>query len=925
MRDWRGLIGNRQLSPEAVDELAQHLEDTYQAALARGGDESAAMQAVHDELASLNQGRASLDIRTPRAGVLEGIRQFAHVDLRDAVRKLRRSPGFSALAIIVLAVGLGVNTAMFSLINALLYKPLPVKHPETLVFVYDVYPRQVPSIAVSDYEELASRKDLFSELAGFGGDRSGWAKIDGRLEQLVGAVITPNYLPMLGVSPQLGRSFNLSDDSATSAPVVLISDELWTTRFGRRDDALGKPLHLLSGQGGISERGRDYTIVGVLPAGFNGTGGSSNWLSPSYWVLPAPREADYICPARAAYPGYPWRPGVVPVGRLAEGVTLAQASSALRGWTPPSRKKLRDGEFIDVTTTRQSRLPYEITGQLVPNQVAAGLLVISGLVLIIAVSNLAGMFLARGVTSRGETAIRLSLGAGRWRVARHQMTTSLLLTFLGGVLALPVAALLTQALITNLPAQTGNGFGKVSVILSASLDGRALLFSAAACLIAGVIVGLPTARQASRTDVLESLQQASGSSTRSGRRLRHWIVVPQIGISLTLLLVTGAVARTIVTSELASPGYEPDGLVAVQFAIPEPDTCNVVGPATQIYKAVRDRYAALGTSIWHALPRIPTITDAALSGFQPYNMIGGGHVVTPESFARGQHYGVRSHAASPGFFQTMGIRFAAGRDFLPSETFSYSQSGAETGALIVSRRLADELWPGRQPIGQQLALHWPDSPAPKRWAEVVGVVDDVLPAINDGWAAPTVYIPANQGYDVSTIVARAKGPAGDAIRDLSRTVLAADPSAVVLRGSTFNQEIAEQRFTRRLAVTILGVAALIGLALAAIGLYGVISYSLAQRVREFGIRASLGANYRDLIVLVLREGLLVASVGSVLGFAAAYSAIGLISSKLVAIPSVNIAIVIAGPAIVFAAVALACYLPARRAAKVDPLIVLRGL
>jgi predicted permease len=925
MRDWRALIGQRQLSPEAVDELAQHLEDTYQSAIAAGKDHDAAMNEVKAELAGLDRATRHLDIRLPRNSVLEHLRQFVHVDVRDAFRRLLRAPGFSLLAIAVLAVGLGVNTAMFSLINSLLYKPLPVKHPETLVFVYDMYPKQVPSIEIGDYEVLAARKDLFKELAGSGSDRSGWVRIQDRVERLVGAVITPNYLGMLGVSPEIGRTFTGAENTAGSAPTVLISDGLWTSRFARDPKVIGTQLHLFAGQGNLTDRGRDYTIVGVLPSGFNGTGSSASWLAPSYWVLPAQREADFTCPARAAYPGYPWRPGVVPVGRLADGITISQAAIALRSWVPPSRKKLLDGEFINVTATRQSRLPYEIAGQLVPDHVAAALVVISGLVLIIAVSNLTGMLLARGVTSRGEIAIRLSLGAGRWRVARQQMTASLVLTGVGAILSMPVAGLLTQLLVANLPVQTGNGFGKVAITLSASFDGRTMAFASAAWLITGIIVGFPIARQASQTDVLPSLQQDHGPSPRAGKRLRHWIVVPQIGISLTLLLVTGAVARTILTSELASPGYQPDGLIAVQFVLPEPDTCNITGSAGPIYKAAREHHAALEQSIWNALPKIPSITQAALSSGEPYNMNGGGNAVTPDSFAAGQRFGIRSHTASPGFFQTMGIHILAGRDFLDSETASVGASGAEAGALIVSRRLADEIWPGRQALGQQLALHWDGSPAPKRWAQVVGVVDDILPAVNEGWAPPTLYVPGNPGYDLNTIIARANGSTGDAIRDLSRTVVSADPAAAVIRASTFNEEIAEQRFTRRLAVTILGVAALIGLALAAIGLYGVISYSIAQRLREFGIRAALGANYRDLILLVLREGILIGVVGSAIGLAAAYSAIGLISSKLVAIPSVNAAIVIGGPAIVFAAVAVACYLPARRAAKVDPLIVLRGL
>jgi predicted permease len=932
MRDWRSLIGKRGLSPEAVDELAQHLEDCFQAVVARGGTEADALKTAEAELASLSvSDKRSLDIRTPRVGLAERIRQFVHIDLRDAFRRLRRSPGFSLLAIGVLAVGLGVNTAIFTLINAALFKPLPVKNPESLVFVYDIYPKTAPSIR-DDYEALAARKDLFSELAGYGGDQNNWATIDGRLEMVIGAVITENYLSMLGVTPQLGRGFGVGEDAASAEPTVLISDSFWKARFNTDPNILGRRIRLMAGRGITADRGRDYTIVGVLPPGFNGTGTSASWLTPSYWVLPKQRDTDFICAAEARYPGYPWVSYVVPVGRLNDGVTVKQAAQALRNWLPPSRAsrplgdapaKLRDGEFIEVTSTRQVRLPYEVSGQLVPEQVATALITVSGLVLVIAVANLAGLLLARGVTGRGEIAVRLSLGAGRWRIARQQITGSLVLTIIGGLCSIPIAGALARLIVANLPTQTG-GAGATIVSFSTAIDARVLMFSAVACLLAGIVVGVPSARQASRTDVLPALQQAAGSS-HSRKRLRHLVVIPQIGLSLTLLIVTGAVARTIVTSELAPPGYQPEGLVAVGFSMPRPDACEVVGSRSAVYEKSRQQIDALRMSVAQALPGLPSLASSALSDLNPYNLTGGngGSVVTPESHAMGRHFGVRSQNISPEFFDTLGIQVIAGRTFLQSEVTRTGAGYWEPGSAIVSRTLAAQLWPGQQAVGQVVARHQPDAPAPKRWAEVVGVVDDVLPALNDGWPAPTIYFPS--GLDAWTVVARARGSTSDAIRDITNIVLASNPSAVILRARTFVDDISERRFTRRLAVSILGIAAMIGLALAAIGLYGVVSYSLAQRLREFGIRAALGASYADLVRLVIVEGVFVATVGSVIGLAAAYSAIGLISSKLVAIPSVNVAIVIAGPAIVFIAVALACYLPARRAARVDPLVVLRGL
>jgi putative ABC transport system permease protein len=845
-------------------------------------------------------------------------------DLRDAFRKLLRAPGFTIVAIAVLAIGLGVNTAIFSLINAFLFRPLPVRAPEELVFVYQRFRTQYQTVSDTSFLELASRKDLFKELAGFGGDNA-WSGTGAEAALLRGAAVTDNYFSTLGVVPAIGRDFRAGEDSAGAEPTVVISHDFWLSRFQADASIVGRRLGLGGGGNNLGAPQRDYTIIGVAPAGFRGTGSASAWSPIDYWVPARQRYADYICPARANTPGYPRRPYFVPVGRLADGVSFEQVAAFITTWGEQQRiadfpNEPRSNVGAVLMNTNRRSLPYELSGRMVPERLATALIAVSGLVLLIAASNLVGLLLSRGVLRRNETGIRLALGSGRWRIARMWLTESLLLSVTGGLLGLLVARLLIQLFLNYVPAELGSGVTQ-RLILNVTLDGRVLSFAAIVCLAAGVMVGFGPARQASRTDVLAALQIAGEAGGRSRKRLRYWIVIPQICASLVLLLVTGAVARTLITSELADPGYDVSNLVSVSFDLPEADRCiaQTRDQEREYWKQWSERRRLLGRRVGDLVRGLPSVESSAMSIWMPLQAMSGGTGISQEDFARGQYYGIMRQMVTPGYFNTMRIPLIAGRDFQESERVN----GPAT-VVIVSNSLAKTMWPGRSALGQLMAVHQAGQQAPKQWAEVIGIAADVLPPINDGWPAPIVYETAGS-HTNSLVLARARGAMSDVIRDISTAIAAVDPKIIVRNARPVVEVVNEARLGRRLAVAILGVAGLIGVVLAGIGLYGVVSFSLTQRLRELGIRTALGAERGDLIRLVVKEGMIVAAVGSALGLALAYAAIGLVSSKLVAIPTVSASMIVAVPLLIFGVVLLACYLPARRASKVDPMVVLRGL
>ena len=850
-------------------------------------------------------------------------------DLRYSLRTLTKHPGFLIAGVIVLALGIGVNTAIFSVVNAILFRPLPVHKPEELRYVYGVSrraPRLTSGVAYRHFVEMRQQTDVFSDVLLMSTVRDK-VRVAGNVDQAQGELVSSNYFEVLGVKPLLGRGFVWSDDEAVNAaPVAVISHDLWKARFLGDPAVLGKSIDLsMPTFSGSYVPWRPYTIVGVMPAGFKGV--SNPWDSTQYWVPFLRRQADMVEEQRRTHGSRippqmldpQWRSGL-PIGRVRPGLTLEQTSNAVGIFGERIRREaapnITDWQ-LTVADSRRIRLPFDPGGQIVPGRLATALMAVSGVLLLIAAANLAGMLLARGVTRRSELAVRLALGAGRWRLTRQLVSESLLLSLAGGALGLVLARWLVDLFIAGTPSRFVR-WHISALALDVPLDWRVILVTVASCVITGLVVGLVPARQAMKTDLLSGLAGQAAGSTRNLRApLRHVIVIPQVCLSLVLLLIAGVLARTIIQSEMVDPGFNPDGVVLLDYEMP-------IG---QTYLRPRPERIERSLRILERAAAAPGVTVATVAMTQPMLMVPlpsmHGWFADREGFKPdGRHFWAAQEDITASYFDTLRIPLVRGRGF-----DDHRDRANAPNVAIVSEDFARGMWPDRDPIGQHLAQHWPDSTYPPVWREVVGVARNVRPPLSDDNWSPAVYIPFQQSSMAHsyTVAARGTIPPAELIERLRTAIREAEPEALAVNARMMRDGIGELLYPRRVAAAILGLAGAIGLLLASMGLYGVISYSVAQRVREIGVRMALGAERPDIVRLIVREGLKVTIVGVGLGFVLTYTAIRVISRTVVQMPSMDVLTFCAVPALLGAVVLLACYVPALRAARVDPMVVLRGL
>jgi predicted permease len=560
------------------------------------------------------------------------------------------------------------------------------------------------------------------------------------------------------------------------------------------------------------------------------------------------------------------------------------------------------------------RMPDDPTKAVIPTRLAAALTIVVLMVLLVAVSNIAGILMARGIGRSSEIAVRRVLGAGGLRIARQLVTESLLLAAAGGLLGLLLAHWLLALF---------HAFTPLQYAIDASIDWRVVLFAIATCALCGVLVGLAPAAQAIRLNILPALANAGQTTTRQARqRLRHGIVLPQVALSVVLLLVAGVYVRALMRVELADPGYTTANVSVVSTALRSlpGERPGAMGDEAEVraerlrryYQQLLARLEALPgvtAAITDELPLRPAPAEASLlvTPYEDYEPGGAGQAT------------LRTNV-SPGYFQTMGMRVLQGRDFDARDTRAMPRVG------IISASLAARLWPGRAAIGRTAAIMstWPGS-KPEAF-DIVGVVNDVQPVLHDTGQSPYVYFAMGQQWQPSSgvVVARSPDPQS-AMQQVKAAIAGADPFAEAFRTRTLTQMIAEILYPRRIAAAVLFASGLIALLLASVGLYGVMSYSVAQRLGEIGVRRALGAESRDIARLVIGEGLKVAAVGSFAGLALGYAAIRITSSRFLALPQLDLVTLVAVPLLLSAVVVLACRLPARRATRVDPMDVLRQL
>jgi predicted permease len=815
-------------------------------------------------------------------------------DVRYSARFIRRSPGFALMALATLAIGIGATTAVFSLVNRAVFQPLPVDRPSDIVSLSNGSSRGMLNMfSYPNYEDLRDRGEVFDGLVAYRFTPIA-ASANGVNERLWAYLVSGNYFGVLGVRPVVGRPISEADDAQRgAAPVAVISFRYWQQRFGGDPGAIGRPVVV---------NGRTYTIVGVAPRGFFGT---EVVAAPDFWfplaMQPVIENGSPKIEERRA-------DTVFVLGRLRPGVNRPQAAAALDGVAAGLAR-----EFPDINEAMRVVLsPPGLFGGMMRGPVLGFtglLLVIAGLVLLLACVNLANLLLARAIERRHEVAIRLSIGAGRIALLRQLLIESLMLSGAAGVAGLMLAWwLMRTASAMRLPVD-------LPLVLDLPLDGRVLLFSVVLSLVTAVMFGLMPALQATKVDLAGVLKDSAASGQRQTVKWRSALIVVQVAVSLVLLTGAGLMWRALGRTQTMALGFSTKGALEVSFDL------RLQGYPPANWPEVQRR-------LIDSVRALPALSHAALADVVPIDLhFGRARVYAEEAAAERD---VRTPVAyssriTPGYFRTMGTRFEEGRDFT-----EFDKQGTALVA-IVNRSLASRLWPGQSALGRRLGLgrqagfSTPGTqPGGADLYQVVGVVEDgKYGGFNDNGAL-ALYRPLAQTYSGSTsIVARTDGDIGAAIAAVRGAVREIDPNMPIASARSFEERLSVPLLPARVTALALAGFGALALVLAAIGLYGVMSYSVSSRTHEIGIRMTLGAQPSDVLRLIFSQGSRLIGIGVAAGVVLALLGTRLMRALLFGVsptdPTTYVAVVIGLSVVAL----LACWIPARRALKTDPVEALR--
>ena len=798
--------------------------------------------------------------------------------LRSAVRQLVRSPGFTAVAVIGLALGIGANVALFSVINSVFLRPLPYRAPDRLVRLTSTHDeQQLVRIGFSypRFLEVERRQQVFERVA-LSAFNAFTLTGRGDPEQLLGLQASAALLPTLGLEPALGRNFSTDEDRPSGEAVVLISHPLWRQRFNADPAVLGQSLTL---------DGRPHTIVGVLPEA-----ASAFPLHQQQIWVPRPAEVPYLVPAQLENGAYTFQV----IGRLRPGVSLAQARDAMTviaaGYRQARPANVDAPSVIEVVP---------LLDDAVGDQRQSYLLLFGavGCVLLIACANIANLLLARFAGRRKEIAARFALGAGRRDVVGQLVVESLAIAGLGGVLGVVLAGWVVRALTTL-------GADLIPRAVEIAIDPWALGFALAITLATGLAIGLLPALQATGVDVQEALRDASrGSTGGSGGRLRAGLLVAEVALSLVLLIAAGLLVTSFARLQRVQPGFIPDGVFTAQLALP-PQRYGGAALVT-FYERFYQRLAALPSAAAALTDRVP------LTGGQtPAPVAVVGRPLPPMS-ERAQ---ANRHLVSPRYFTTLGIAVRRGREF------DERDNPAAPPVVIVNETFARRHFPGEDPIGRTLVTGMG-----QRQAQIVGVVADVR---STGLHTPPeadYFLPALQRPEPFTnVLVRTSLPPA-AMAGLVREALrAVDPDLPLLQPATLSARIAETVANRRLALVLLAGLAALALVLACLGVYSVMAHLVAFRTSEIGIRMALGATPGAVMRLVLGHGRRLTLAGIALGVAGGLAVAQLMQRALFAVDPADPVIYLGVSVLLLLVAESASWLPARRATRIDPVLALRG-
>ena len=805
-------------------------------------------------------------------------------DIRHGLRVLIKSPGFTAVALGTLTLGIGATTAVFGVVNATLLRPLPYPDADRLVRIQEEHPmnrgREMPAFMTSDtLEAWRENPQAIDQIAGYTG-RSFTYQDESEPVRVRGAAVSPALFPLLRATAWLGRVFTEDEEAAANQPVAVLSYARWQTRHDADPRVLGRLITLDD----VS-----YSVIGVMPEGFYFPDRETEIWIPLTLTTPQQRPGQRFI---IAFSG---------LARLKDGVSLAQAEA--EGQTIVGRQApLAPG--MAAPTLRLVGFHDEMVGDVRPALLA--LMAAVGFVLLIATANLANLLLARGAARQRELAVRAAIGAGRGRLIRQLVTESVALSVIGGGLGLAAAYWILGVLPSFAPAGIP-GLGE------AGIDATVLAFALAASVGAGVLFGTVPALQASRFDLVRALnegaaQMGGGFRFRRGNRTRSVLVVAEVALALMLLVGAGLLVRSFVTLATVDPGFDPTNVLTVELNLPRPQYSDLTA-ANALFDQVLERTAGRpGVEAVGLVSSLPLTPGESLIAFRIQGQ------AAPTS--REEMTAARPQLVSPGYLDAMGLRLVAGRFVTDQDTDSSPR------VFVVNEAFASAYFPGEEVVGQRLNLGRGEP------TEIVGVVGDVHHRGLDSRPQPELYFSyrqslSGQGAPRASIVARTTGDPLALVPFLRQDILDLNPSLPIDNVMTMEARLSSSVAQPRFYALVLGVFAAGALALAMVGIYGVLAYTVSRRSREIGLRMALGADGGRIRNLVVRQGALLVGVGVAFGLAGALVTTRALESLLFGVTTLDLPTLITVPVVLVTVAIVACYVPVRRATRVNPMDALR--
>jgi putative ABC transport system permease protein len=807
-------------------------------------------------------------------------------DVQFGARLLAKGPGFTAVAILTLALGIGANTAIFSVINAVLLRPLPYPEADRLVLMSE-WSEQVPtmSFSVANFKDVRDQNSVFEAIGGANGTNFILTNQGADAERVNARQVTSGVFTALGKQPILGRAFTPDEDKPGAEGVVLLAQGFWERRFGRDPDVIGRTLTL---------NGESFTVIGVMAAPLHGS-----WKNADVFT-PLLRLEDSI----GGEENRGNHPGIYVIARLKPGVTVEAARTEVIGIA----KRL--AEQHPKTNARQSMRLEPLLAALV-GELRPGLMFLLGavvFVLLIACANVANLLLARGAQRQKEIAIRLALGAERRRVLRQLLTESVLLSLFAGALGVVLAFWGVRALVATLPANVPRAD-------EIRIDGAVLAVTALVSVLTGLVFGIAPAWKMLRGDMHEPLKDSGRGVVGSGHRLRNGLVVAEVSLSLVLLVGAGLLLRSFFRVIHSDPGFRSEGVLIA--SVPLPQTRRVTGRSSGGIHPEHAVRAALLERVMDNARALPGVRAAGatlplLGGWQSGFSVEG----RPEALP-GQLPSADIARISPDYYAAMGVRVLAGR------VFDERDRTDAPPVCIVDETFAKSYWPEESPLGKRVKFG-PLSDTEHPWMEVVGVVAHVKNYGVDEDSRVELYLPFLQdSAPAFTLVLRSDGDPAALSAALRGAVRAADPELPVYSVRTLGEVVSDRTAERRLAVLLISVFAWIALSLAVVGIYSVMSYAVTQRTQEIGVRMALGAERPHIVRMVLRSGLALVLGGVGIGLIAAFGLARLITTLLFETSAADPPTFSIVPFLLTGVALAACYLPAVRATRVDPIAALR--